>query len=84
LHFFAFPENSTLFFSIASALFVKNTRGGGTAASPLATRRKEWKGTAKQVGEDPFGFAQGKISLSAKFWCGRQELNLHGLSATRS
>jgi hypothetical protein len=29
LHFFAFPENSTPFFSIASALFVKNTRGWG-------------------------------------------------------
>jgi hypothetical protein len=30
------------------------------------------------------GLAQGNISLSAKFWCGRQELNLQGLSATRS
>jgi hypothetical protein len=29
LHFFALSKNSTLFFSIVSALFAKNRRGGG-------------------------------------------------------
>src|SRR6266403_2619780 len=32
LHFFALPKNSTLLFSSDSALFAKNTRGGGRGA----------------------------------------------------
>ncbi len=35
LHFFALAKNSTLFFSIVSALFGKNTRGGGCYSRAL-------------------------------------------------
>jgi len=36
LRFFALVQNSTLFFSIDSALFAENTRGGGYALSLLS------------------------------------------------
>ncbi len=35
--------------------------------------------SGENMGEEPFGFAQGKISPSAKFWCGREDSNLHAL-----
>ena len=43
-----------------------------------------WSGTvgvscAEREREEPFGFAQGKISLKARFWCGREDSNLHAL-----
>src|SRR6266481_8634565 len=37
LHFFALTKNSTHFFSSDSALFAKNTRGGGGATNPVRT-----------------------------------------------
>src|SRR6266849_5110077 len=40
LHFFAFPESSTLFFSVVSALFAKNTRGWGYPHSLLEEKMK--------------------------------------------
>ena len=42
----------------------------------------EWDDGApatEKEGEEPFGFARGKISLKAKFWCGREDSNLHAL-----
>src|SRR5467141_2243885 len=42
LHFFALTENSTRFFSSASALFVKNTGGGG-GAGPMLRRSNPGK-----------------------------------------
>src|SRR5713101_2714305 len=46
LHFFAFPKNSTLFFSIVSALFAKNTRGWGT---PHLSLRGRYENTNRQL-----------------------------------
>jgi hypothetical protein len=59
LHFFAFPENSTLFFSIASALFVKNNRGWGDPASLYEEKMKPQSaelGIPAEVGEVIGGF----------------------------
>jgi hypothetical protein len=54
------------------------TGGQGKYGGKREGRRKK-KGKKEKEREEPFGFAQGKISPAAKFWCGREDSNLHAL-----